>query len=131
MSMQEFQLFGAGRGAIYIGNRRVLPTPSGPGEGQKRILISILNRRFPHRIMDMTRIVIDILRWRRCPGDGATRIVFPRTSRDRTERKFWPLVSFFGTRQAAGSRHLRAGPQAHRPNEAQNNESLVNLGAAA
>ncbi len=104
---------------------RGVGAPLGPGVGYRRILISILIRRFPHRILKMTCNVIAILRWQRCPGDGAPRPTFIQGRRDQAEHTLGCLVSFFGTRQAADCRHLRVGLWANRRSEPQKNESTV------
>jgi len=132
ISMQLFQrLEIGGRIGVKPGYRRVLLAPFGPGVGYRRILVSILIRRFPHRITKMTSTVIAILRWRRCPGDGATHPAFSVERRDQTDRTANGPVSSFRTRQAAIRRHLRGAPRANWDSQTQNDESLVSGGIAA
>lgn len=108
----------------YTGNRRVLSTPSGAGVGQRRILIIISIRFFPHRTTNSIFTIIANLRWRCCPGDRATRAVFTRASRDREA-----AVSFFRTRQAEGKVHLRAALRQDCRILRHKSESIVNAGA--
>jgi hypothetical protein len=118
----EQELADGGRNAIYRVPEGAL-TPSGLGVGQKRILILSSILFFPHRTTNMTSNVMINLRWRRCPGNRATRPIFSKESRDRTGQT--STVSFFGTLQAALGIHLRSRLPRERPNKPRKDESIV------
>jgi hypothetical protein len=127
MSMQPEQglVRGCGDGIYRVSEG--CGEPSEPGAGQSRILILISILRFPHRTTNMTSIVTINLRWRRCPGNRATRSVFTKANRDRAGAKQAGAVSLSRTRQATLEVHLYSGLRCGGLNTRQKDESFVRI----